>query len=193
MSNYLQPTSTTGLPGSLNLTQFIQTVLVGLSGLQGNFVRPKWQIEPPKQPDLNVNWLAFGIDVAAPDANGYLSSNADTTVYYQRMETLEVGMSIYGPEALEIYGLIRDGFQIPQNRFALANANMGFVEITPGRKIPDFVHERFINRVQSSVFLRREIQRVYAVPTILSAGGVIETVTSAGEYSLDWDTQNVET
>lgn len=193
MTTYLQPTSTIGIPQGFTLTQFIQMVLVGLSDLPGPMVRPKWQIAPPKQPDVAVNWIGFGVDVAVPDANAYIGLDESVNTVSQRHETLEVGCAIYGPDALDIYGLIRDGFQIQPNLFALRSANMGFVEISQALTLPDLVHERFINRVQTSIFLRREIQRVYPIVTLLSANGVIHEFSDGEEYLLDWSTQNVET
>lgn len=187
-SPYIQPTSTVSLPRGFTLTQFIQTVMVGVSGLSGPFVRPKWQVEPPKQPDLDVNWMAIGIDICVPDANGYVWPNQDGSTYSQRMETLEVGCSIYGPDALEIYGLIRDGFQIEQNRWQLNAAGMGFIEVTTARKIPDLFNQRWIERVVTSVFLRREIQRIYAVPTIISANGIIYVPDISEDFTLNWAT-----
>lgn len=191
--SYIQPGFTEPLPKNLSLVQFIQTVMVGVSALPGQLVRPKWQVAPPKNPDLSVNWMAIGVDVAAPDANAYVATYPDGTTNMQRHETLEVSCSIYGPAALETYGLIRDGFQIQSNLEGLRSANMGFVEIAPARHIPDLVNERFIDRYVTSVFLRREIQRVYPILTILSASGVIHTVIGNEEYLLDWKTQNQET
>ncbi len=191
MTAYLLPTSTEGpLPRGLTLTQFIQTVVVGISGLPGPMVRPMWQPEPPKQPDLSINWMGMGITIAAPDANSYVWVDANQAGVSQRHEALEVQCSIYGPDALDVYGLLRDGFQIPQNRDALFHANMGFTEISLARHIPDLVNERFINRVQTSFFLRREIQRTYSIPTIVSASGMIHTVIGNEDYLLDWETQN---
>ena len=183
---YVRPSFTTPPPNGLTLTQFIQTVFVGISGLSGNLVRPKWQIEPPKQPDLSVNWMALGITVSTPDANSYVGVDEDGKTVSQRHETLEVQCDIYGPDAQEIAGLIRDGFQIPPNLEALTAANMGFVEVGPARHIPDLVNERFINRVAMSTFLRREVQRVYPILTILSATGTIHSVTGSEEYLLPW-------
>ena len=56
-----QPPALTTVPPKLTLIQFIQTLLVGLSELSSDLVRSEWQLEPPKQPDATVNWLAFGI------------------------------------------------------------------------------------------------------------------------------------
>lgn len=186
--SYLQPTSTLPIPGRLSLTQFIQTVFVGVSGLPGPLVRPKWQVEPPKQESLTTNWMAIGIDAAIPDANGFLGADSHGIVNSQRHETLEIGLSIYGPDALDTYGLLRDGFQIPENREALRSANMGFVEITAARKVPELVHQRFIDRVVGSVFLRREIQRVYPIVTLISATGTIHSVVGNEQYLINWET-----
>jgi hypothetical protein len=89
-----------------------------------------------------------------------------------------------------IYSLIRDGFQIPQNREALTYNNMGFVEISPYRKIPELINQRFFNRAECVVSLRRETQLTYSIPTLLSASGVIYTDTyiDAAQYLLDWQT-----
>ena len=192
---YILPKSSETPPGGLTVTQFIQAVLVGISGLPGEMVRPKWQIKPPKNPPaVTENWLAFGIDLTTPDNNAYLGSrDGGLTIDSQRQEAMDVSVSIYGPDALEIYGVIRDGIQIPQNQQALATAEMVFVEILAARRIPDLVNEQFYNRVETGIILRRQVNRIYAVPTILSATGVIQTMLGSEEYSLDWEVENEET
>lgn len=187
---YLTPTYTEPLPDGLTLTQFIQTVLVGLTNIDGTLVRPEWQPAPPKQPDINVNWLAFGVANLTPDAYSYVATgDTPTNIYSQRQETFEVTLSIYGLHALETYGLLRDGFQIPQNLQALFSANIGFTEITGAFRVPELVNERFINRVTTSIFFRREIQRLYGgALTLTSASGTIHTFFGDEPYLLNWGT-----
>lgn len=183
---YILPTATVGYPNGLTLTQFLQTVFVGISGLAGSLVRPKWQPEPPKQPDITVDWMAMGVDTQTPDANGYTDTQEDGTFQTQRHELLDISCDIYGPNCERTAGLIRDGFQVQTNLESLRQANMGFVETGPMRHLPDLVNQRFIDRIIMNVIIRREIQRVYPVPTLLSASGAIHTLLGGEDYLLNW-------
>lgn len=188
LPGYLTPSSTQGLPGSLTLNQFLQTVMVGVSGLDGALVRPRWQVAPAKQPDLNVNWMALGITSNTADAHSYVNLLPDGTNTSQRHETLELQCAFYGPEALGYASLVRDGFEIQQNLDALRSANMGFVSTTPALHMPELVNERFIDRIEMGVSLRREIKRVYAILSFISASGRVHTVLGNEEYLLPWAT-----
>jgi hypothetical protein len=171
----------------LTLTQFLQTVLVGVTALPGELVRPKWQIEPPKSPDVLTNWMAFGIDSAAPDFSAWLSPpEGGGRLQNQRNEDLTISLSIYGPAALETYGLIRDGLQIPQNRFAMFSANIGYTDLSEARHVPDLVNQRWIDRYEASLLLKRQVQRVYPVLTFVSATGIIYVPDVTPDYELRW-------
>jgi hypothetical protein len=215
---YMLPLKSNQFPRGFSLTQFIQTVFVGISGLPGPLVFPKWQPEPPEQPDITVNWMSIGFGDANPDANSYIgvqeveasgqtietqsglgletedretleteNDSTITQVISQRHETLEIQCSIYGPEAFETYNLLLTGFQIPPNLYALRTANMGFVEVTRGRRVPDLVNQRWVNRIETSVFLRRQIQQVYPILTLISATGVIYVPDINENYELVWN------
>lgn len=186
---YTLPTSTVQPPRHLSLEQFLQTVLVGVSGLPGPLVRPRFQIEPPKQPDIAENWLAFSVMEERPDANGALLTDGDGATTYQRHSDLSIQCSFYGPRALDYAELVRDGFQIPQNRDALTLADMGFVETTSALRMPELINERWFNRFEMGIRLRREIKRTYAILPILSANGTISAVAGNEDWLINWQTQ----
>jgi len=177
---YLAPAPSEPLPGNLTLEQFIQQVLVGVSGLPGDLVRERWQVDPPKQPDIFTNWLAFALTEDDSDTNAFNSVNPDGSNIFMRMEALTVQCSFYGPQALHYGKLVRDGFQIGQNREALQLAKMDFAYTGKLTRAPDLVNERWVNRWEMTVNLRREILRTYPILTILSVTGTLYVLQSAG-------------
>ena len=176
-----QPPILDTTPPGLTFVQFIQQLLVGLSAFPGNLVRPEWQIEPPKQPDLTTNWLAFALGSATPDNNAYVSTDGNDVTTLQRNELIPIVVSVYGPQAYDNLALIRDGFQMTQNLATLRQANVGFAYDTPMQHIPDFFNERWYDRWRCEFFIRRQIERVYPVLSFLSASGTIYTQTAEND------------
>jgi hypothetical protein len=188
-TGYVKPETLKQFPKGLTLPQFLQTLIVGLSGLDGTLVRPKWQVEPAESPDIEIQWISFGLVKTTPDANAYVGVAEDGSNVFQRHEGLELGLTIFGPEGAALAGLIRDGFFIYQNLEALRSANMGFTKTGPALVVPELVNERRLNKVEMSVFLRREIQRVYPVLTLVSANGQIHSFVGDEAYLLNFQTQ----
>lgn len=171
---YLLPQKPATEPfNGLTFEQFLQTVFVGVSGLPGDLVRPKWQLNPPKQPDATVNWMAFGLTSDDADVNAYVGVDDTGNNQFMRMEALTVQCSFYGPKSLEFGKTVRDGFQIPQNFEALQSVKMGFVNADQMVRAPDIVNERWVDRWEMSVYLRREIIRVYPILNFLSGSGIV--------------------
>lgn len=179
--NYIKPTAQT-----LNLQQFIQTVLVGISGLPGNLVRPKWQPNPPKQPDAATNWLAFGLTNEGADTNASVQTDKDGVTELKRNEHLEIQCCFYGPNCLENAGILRDGFEIQQNLSSLKAANMGFIEAGKQIRTAELVNEQWIDRIDMTINLVRQINRIYPILTFLSLSGTIRTDLTDGENTIDW-------
>lgn len=177
---YLLPKSSSHFPCNLTLEQFVQTVLVGVSGLPGDLVRPRWQMNPPKQPDLNVNWLSMAITEDDADTFAFNGITSDGHNRFMRMSALTVQCMFYGPNAFELCEGVRDALQLGQNREALQRAKMDFVSTGKMVRSPDLVNERWVSRWTMDVYLRREILRSYPILTFLSFNGTLYTLQSSG-------------
>ena len=188
---YLNRPVTVPIPNNLTFTQFIQTVLVGVSGLAGELVRPDWQLNPPKRPDQNVNWLAFGVSESTPSFNSLtdLVQNGDDAPFYQsqHQESFVIKLSVYGPDSLDLYRLIRDGFQIPQNREGLLKAKMGLVDVSKAIRNPELIDERWFDRWECFVNMRYEAIRTYPVLTLVGADGTIwAPISTDDNFHVPW-------
>lgn len=190
---YILPTSSGPSLGSLTFIQFLQTLFVGVSGFDGKLVRPKWQINPPKMPGIDENWMAFGIAGDNPDTFAYSGMDADGNSDFQRNTRIEIQCTIYGPDAYENVCLIRDGLQITQNLEALQIAKMGLQNTSPAIHAPEKINERYFDRYDFTVILNRLVQRVYPILSFVSASGNISTVIGNEDYLLDWTTEIEET
>lgn len=173
---YLVPSSSQPLPGGLTLTQFIQSVITGVSGYPGSLVRPKFQIAPPKQPDIAIDWIAFSIQVTDQDKNAFTWLDDDEIDHLIRQQTLEIQVAFYGPNAQENITALSDGFQIQQNLEAMRLANMGYRDVSRIVRGPDLVNERWVDRYEMSLYLTRQVQRTYPILSFASAQGTIHTV-----------------
>jgi hypothetical protein len=168
-----QPPTLVSTPPNLNFVDFMQSILVGLSGAPGNLVRSDWQQKPPKRPDVDVNWIAFGIEGVNPDFNTYIGQNSSGQQYMQQNELFGLVVNFYGPLSYENYGLVRDNFQVPQNLANLTKANVGYGYDTPAQHVPELIDEIWFDRWRVVFYLRRQIQRFYPLLTFVSASGTI--------------------
>lgn len=154
------------------LDDLFQGVLSGITGIPGDLVRPRFQPEPPNQPDYGTDWVAFGISVSKADTFAFLGHdptlNADIL---ERDETLTVLHSFYGPNSQSLIGRYNDGIQIEQNRDALTAAGIKLVECQDATQLPALLKERWVKRFDCRTIFRRRIIRTYPVLTVF-AGSV---------------------
>lgn len=153
------------------LIDFLQETVAGVSGLPGQLVRPRWQAEPPNLPDFGTDWAAIGITDREADTYPVIEHDptgqgADRLIRHERLDLL---CSFYGPHAGSLAALLRDGLFIAQNREALLLVGMALVEVSGSTRAPALVKERYTDRTDITVTLRREIRRTYPVLNLLSA------------------------
>lgn len=178
VAGYLNPSA--AAPYDDALDDFLQGVIVGLTGLPGSLVRPRWQSEPPQRPEFNVNWCSFGLSRSEVDAFAYEAHDptGEGPVKVERDEILFYAHSFYGPGAHGIAERFRDGLEIPQNRDVLQTGKLGLIEVQEAVKVPSLLAERWVPKIDVMVLYRRRTSRSYPVLTIRSAG--IEIVTQDG-------------
>lgn len=156
------------------LDDVFQRLVVGVTGLPGKMVRPRWQPNPPKQPTPDVNWCAVGVVDSAHDDNAALvhdrfANNGDGADDVLRHEELTVLASFYGPNAAGFADLMRDGLSVPQNREALHADDVAFVAVGDKRIAPDLTNGQWVRRVDLTLLFRRGVKRSYATPHLTVA------------------------
>jgi hypothetical protein len=172
---YLAPSS--GSPADdANLEAIVQRLIVGVSGLPGNMVRPTWQVNIPQQPSPATNWCAIQIQSITPDDNPAIIHDpvAETDTLY-RHEEIEVLLSFYGITGQQYASQARDGLYLNQNDEALKTVNMVFVGTSPIRTASDFINQQAVRRFDFTLTLRRQVVRTYSILNILSATIGLET------------------
>ena len=165
VAGYLVPTYST--TEGATLEDFFNTVIVALTGLTGDKVRPMFQINPPKLPSNSVDWCGFSINEIDTDDNAYYEQ-ATTTATMKRNEYAQLLISFYGVNAMINAKKIRDSLQLGQNRDALRTNGIGITGFTNAVRVPELINDIWYNRVDITMQFAREIRASYNVFTILS-------------------------
>jgi hypothetical protein len=175
----IYPAAPAPLPGNLNFADFLQQVFVALSGLDGSLVRPAWQMNPPPNPDVTVNWMKIALSEDDADFNAYVEGTV-----FQRMEELTIQCSFYGPDSYDFAKFLRDNLQIKQNLELLESGGMSFKSADRAVRAPDVVNERWCDRWEMSVYFRREILKTYPILQYQTGSGVVKANVSEGTDGL---------
>lgn len=171
---YLTPTSTPP-PMDDGLEDILQAVVVGITGLPGEMVRPRWQPSPPAMPEIGTDWCAIGVMTVTPDnAPAVVHDGAgDGSSTLRRHASLDVLASFYGPHAGHYAGLLSDGLYIAQNREAMMRDGLALIEVEPTRNASDYVSTQWRRRIDLPIRLRRRTDRAYPVLNLAGASGTI--------------------
>jgi len=172
---YLLPAVTSPPLEDAALDAIFQQMVVGITALPGNMVRPRWQPNPPKQPEPITNWCALGVTTQELDAGPAIVHNptGNGTDTYIRHQQIDVLCSFYGPNAKQYAQQLEDGLAIPQNLEQLKLSDMNCIETGQIRAAPDLINEQWIRRYDMAIVFRRKITRTYQVLNILTASGTV--------------------
>lgn len=175
---YLSPSSTGGDLNDASLSQFLQQVVVGIVGLPGSMVRPRWQAEPPNIPDFGANWAAIGPGPRKRDSYSHTQANGENVTVI-RNRTMDILCSFYGPSAEANSELLAMGLEVAQNREVMQLAGFNLVSGAGDSTIvPVLIKQRWQYRVDVPFAIRQQQKYTYSVLDLLSATGTM-TLQSA--------------
>jgi hypothetical protein len=177
---YLEPKDGSGDVQSVwddPLVDDLQAIVVGITGLSGDRVRPRWQEDTPAQPARSVDWCAVGVvEFGHQGRPTYVHRPAGDGEHEMRQtEVLTVMASFYGPHSSSLGARLRDGLYLGQNHEFLFKVNMGLVEVRPMTNAPELVNGKFIPRNDVTFVVNRLAVRRYPVLNVLEAQGVLRT------------------
>lgn len=171
----------------LDLRRFIGTVLVGVSGFEPELVRPAWQQNPPPVPNIDTNWMAFGITARRADNDPYQVEKDDgLRTLMLRHEELDIMLAFYGPDCLQKAAEVREGFELTQNTESLLLAGMAYIDLSDIIHAPELVNDRYFDRADTTLTIRREVRREYRILNFVSAYGAIHANRDVTTLSRDW-------
>ena len=179
---YVVPSGTNGELNDQNLARFLQTLVVGLTGMTPSLVRPRWQPNPPNEPDFEDDWAAIGtinrqrdVFASVKHSPGDGDVGSDLVV---RNQILDVLASFYGPNSEANSEKFAMGLGLEQNRDAMELNGFGFVSVEETLIVPALLKERWLMGMDIHFRLRRQQQYTYPVPNVASATGSL--ITSEG-------------
>jgi len=157
------------------LRRFLQSVIVGVTGLGATFVRPMWQQNPPPIPSIDVDWCGFAITSQRHESGAYHEQLDIGGSNILRHEDVDLLCAFYGPNCLINAGTLRDGVEmISQNREQLLLSGMGIKGFSDITHAPELVNDRFFDRADITMTIARQIRRSYDILHFIGAnGGVV--------------------
>lgn len=158
------------------LDRFLQQMVSQITGVPGELVRPRWQPEPPNQPEIDVTWIALGVADRRGEtfaAELHAADGTSSTTY--RQEDLDILLSFYGPGAGGAFSLLREGLGLEQNRSYLTSSGFGMVGMSDARTAPALLNDRWQYRLDATLQLRRGVARRYPILNVLSLDDTINT------------------
>jgi hypothetical protein len=158
----------------LALRRFVGSAIAGVSGIDPTLVRPAWQPNPPPMPGIETNWVAYAITSRKIDNDPYQKERIDGSgSIYLRHEEIEFLLTFYGPDCLQNAADLRDSFKVSQNLETFFLNNMTIVRFGDIMHVPELYNDRWYDRADMTMLIRREVNRVYPILSILKAQGSI--------------------
>lgn len=168
---YLRPSASPDYDDPLE--NLFWSVIVGMTGLDGELVRPRWQVEAANMPDFGTNWAAFGVSLGARMWDAYQTHDptigSEGANVVEGSERIDVLFSFYGPNRQHYLSLLRDGMSVTQNRDEMSAAKVKFQEFSQPTNLPVLLKNTWVKRADLPGVFNRWVRRVYPIRTLESA------------------------
>lgn len=167
------------LPDEVALRRFFQGLIVGITGLPGQSVLPRWQPNPPPMPAIEEDWVSFDIRERTPDANAYVVAGAtdEDGSTQLRHETFTLACSFFGPAGAGYAERLRDGLELGQNREPLLLAAMGYLSSAQTLFVPELHNQQWYSRHDLDLRFSRQLNKRYDILCFTGVVGAIITET----------------
>lgn len=157
-----------------DLDDFLQQYVVGITGMPGELIYPRYQEEPPNLPANGADWAAIGVVRREGDTYA-VEQHDDDFSYVIRHETLDIACTFYGPHCQGLAARLRDGLGLAQNRELLTANGMGLVSVADLQRSGDLVKMRWMQTAELPFAIRRIIVRTYAIRDLVSLDLTLQT------------------
>lgn len=154
-----------------SLRRFLHGVIAGITGIDNELVRQSWAANPAPVPSIDVDWVSYGITSQRPDNAPYQEQTDNDSSLMKRHEEFDIYCIFYGPNSQSFSSILRDGMYLSQNREQLFSVGMGLVGFSDSQHLPELVNDRYFDRTDITMTLRREIIREYPILHFLGAYG----------------------
>lgn len=177
---YLSPTST--LPEDDDaLANILHDLTCGITNLDTNLVRPRWQPQPPTRPPAEVNWAAIGVTLFDTVYYWPEMRHFDDYSVQSEQQTMDVIATFYGPGSGSFASLFRSGLTVRQNLEVLGTFGIKLHKLGGITRGPELINTQYIDRADVTFYLIRELTRTYNIRNVIEAS---PTLTSDTGYSV---------
>jgi hypothetical protein len=174
-------------PGRIAVEDLLHDAIVGITGLDGTLVRPRWQPDPPKQPALDVNWCAFGI--VGIDNDGVQVIHNDDVSYVHAERLLTVLVSFYGPGADDLAERLANGLHVAQNREQMIAHSLAFVSVGSIVPVPELIGTKWLRRVDLQIVIRKGTPREAGRVRVLNLQSAPVIITAESGLTVTGETE----
>lgn len=151
------------------LDRFLQQLFVGITGLDGTLVRPRWLMTPDNLVPNGDILLTQGIVRRRDDVVAYQEFREGIGMIVTRNQEFDTLCSFYGELCATYEGILRDGLSLDQNREYINSQGVVLVKVGNPRNTSELFNNHWVKRLDVEITFRRIITRVYPVLSLVAA------------------------